>query len=64
VRLRLIDVDTEIGTRAVQNRDIDIALVRRANGGPGYRAVPLRHDHFVAAVPLDHLAWAVATLWT
>jgi DNA-binding transcriptional LysR family regulator len=54
VRLRLIEVDTEAGARAVQDRDIDIALVRRATGGPGYRAVPLRHDHFVAALPLDH----------
>jgi hypothetical protein len=33
---------------------MDIALVRRATGGPGYRAVPLRRDHFVAALPLDH----------
>jgi DNA-binding transcriptional LysR family regulator len=54
VQLRLLEVDTEAGTRAVQNRDIDIALVRRATGGPGYRAVPLRHDHFVAVLPLDH----------
>lgn len=54
VRLRLIEVDTEAGARAVQNRDIDIALVRRATGGPGCRAVPLRHDRFVAALPLDH----------
>jgi DNA-binding transcriptional LysR family regulator len=54
VQLRLIEVDTEAGARAVQNRDIDIALVRRATGGPGCRAVPLRHDHFVAALPLDH----------
>src|SRR5919108_3477607 len=41
VRLRLLEVDTETGARAVQDRDIDIALVRRATGGPGYRAVPL-----------------------
>jgi DNA-binding transcriptional LysR family regulator len=54
VQLRLLEVDTETGARAVQNRDIDMALVRRATGGPGYRAVPLRHDHFVAALPLDH----------
>jgi DNA-binding transcriptional LysR family regulator len=54
VRLRLLEVDTESGARAVQNRDIDIALVRRATGGPGYRAVPLRQDHFLAALPLDH----------
>lgn len=54
VRLRLIEVDTEAGARAVRDRDIDIALVRRATGGARYRAVPLRHDHFVAALPLDH----------
>ena len=54
VRLRLLEVDTEAGARAVRDRDIDIALVRRATGGAGYRAVPLRHDHFVAALPLDH----------
>ena len=42
------------GTRAVRNRDIDIALVRRATGGSGYRAVPLRHDHFVAVLPRGH----------
>ena len=54
VRLRLLEVDTEAGARAVQDRDIDIALVRRATGGPGYRAVPLRHDHFVGALPLNH----------
>jgi DNA-binding transcriptional LysR family regulator len=29
-------------------------LVRRATGGPGYRAIPLRHDHFVAAAPRGH----------
>ena len=55
VQLRLVEVDTETGARAIQDRDIDIALVRRATGGPGYRAVPLRHDHFVAALPLHHL---------
>jgi DNA-binding transcriptional LysR family regulator len=55
VQLRLLEVDTDAGARAVQNRDIDIALVRRATDGPGYRAVPLRHDHFVAALPLGHL---------
>ena len=38
----------------MQNRDIDIARVRRATGGPGYRAVPLRHDQFVAVLPLGH----------
>ena len=54
VRLRLLEVDTEAGARAVQQRDIDVALVRRATGGPGYRAVPLRHDQFVAALPLGH----------
>jgi len=54
VQLRLFEVDTEAGTRAVQNRDIDIALVRRASGGPGYRAAPLRHGHFAAVLPLDH----------
>jgi DNA-binding transcriptional LysR family regulator len=42
------------GTRAVRNRDIDIALVRRATGGSGYRADPLRHDHFVAVLPRGH----------
>ncbi len=54
VQLRLLEVDTEAGARAVQNRDIDIALVRRATGGPGCRAVPLRHDRFVAVLPVDH----------
>jgi DNA-binding transcriptional LysR family regulator len=54
VQLRLLEVDTETGARGVQDRTVDIALVRRATGGPGYRAVPLRHDHFVAAVPLGH----------
>jgi DNA-binding transcriptional LysR family regulator len=54
VRLRLIEVDTEAGARAVQDREIDIALVRRATGGSGCRAVPLRHDHFVAVLPNDH----------
>jgi DNA-binding transcriptional LysR family regulator len=54
VQLRLIEVDTEAGARAVQNRDIDIALVRRATGGPGCRAVPLHHDQFVAVLSVDH----------
>jgi DNA-binding transcriptional LysR family regulator len=54
VRLRLIEVDTEAGARAVQDREIDIALVRRSTGGPGCRAVPLRHDQFVAVLPNDH----------
>jgi DNA-binding transcriptional LysR family regulator len=54
VRLRLLEVDTEAGARAVQDRDIDIALIRRAAAGPGCRTVPLRHDQFVAALPLDH----------
>lgn len=54
VQLRLLEVDTETGARGVQDRSIDVALVRRATGGPGYRAVPLHHDHFVAALPLEH----------
>jgi DNA-binding transcriptional LysR family regulator len=54
VQLQLLEVDTEAGARAVANRVLDIALVRRGTGGPGYRAAPLRHDHFVAVVPLDH----------
>jgi DNA-binding transcriptional LysR family regulator len=44
----------EAGARAVRDRDIDVALVRRATGGPGCRAVPLRHDRFVAALPRAH----------
>jgi DNA-binding transcriptional LysR family regulator len=54
VQLRLIAVDTEAGACGVQDRTIDVALVRRATGGPGYRAVPLLHDHFLAALPRDH----------
>jgi DNA-binding transcriptional LysR family regulator len=54
VQLQLVEVDTETGARGVQDRTIDIALVRRATGGPGYRAVPLRHDHFFAALPPGH----------
>ena len=54
VQLRLVEVDTHAGARAVASRDLDVALVRRATGGSGVRAVPLRHDHFVAALPLDH----------
>jgi DNA-binding transcriptional LysR family regulator len=54
VQLQLLEVDTEAGARAVQNHDIDVALVRRATGGRGYRAVPLRRDDFAAVLPLDH----------
>jgi DNA-binding transcriptional LysR family regulator len=54
VQLRLLEVDTETGARGVRDGTVDIALVRRATGGPGFRAVPLRHDHFVAVLPLDH----------
>jgi len=61
VRLRLIEVDTEAGARAVENRDIDVAVVRRATAGPGCRAVPLRQDHFVAVLALDHPHAAEAT---
>jgi DNA-binding transcriptional LysR family regulator len=61
VRLRLLEVDTEAGARAVRHRDIDVALVRRATGGPGYRAVLLRPDRFVAALPLEHPHATAAT---
>jgi DNA-binding transcriptional LysR family regulator len=54
VQLQLLEVGTESGARGIHDRTIDVALVRRATGGPGYRVIPLRHDHFVAAVPLDH----------
>ncbi|HWS36116.1 MAG TPA: LysR substrate-binding domain-containing protein [Actinoplanes sp.] len=54
VGLRMVEVDTDTGAQAVQNREIDLALVRRRNADPGIRAVPLHEDAFVAVLPLNH----------
>ncbi|OZD08792.1 LysR family transcriptional regulator [Rhodococcus sp. 06-156-3C] len=67
------EVDTHVGARAVLQHDVDIAIVRQATAPSGCRVVPLRQDHFVAAVPSTHplastvgsieLAWLAKEAW-
>jgi DNA-binding transcriptional LysR family regulator len=54
VQLRVSEIDTQHGSRAVLDQQIDIAIVRQSRVDPGLRSDPLRRDHLVAVVPTAH----------
>ncbi|WP_407727614.1 LysR family transcriptional regulator (plasmid) [Rhodococcoides fascians] len=58
VALQFREIDTHAGPQAVLRNDLDIAIVRQTTSPPGCRVIPLRRDHFVAAVPSAHPAAA------
>ncbi|NIL77343.1 LysR substrate-binding domain-containing protein [Rhodococcus sp. B10] len=53
VNLKVREIDTSWGADAVTRHELDIAIIR-ATGSRGLRALPLRRDRFVVAVPASH----------
>jgi len=56
VQLRVVEVDTPHGQRALRQHEIDVAVIRLSAPGGGLLAGPWRHDRFVLALPEHHPA--------
>jgi DNA-binding transcriptional LysR family regulator len=63
VELRVSEIDTQHGARAVLDERVDVAVIRQSRVDPRLRSDPLRRDHLVAVVPTAHrLAAATPTV--
>jgi DNA-binding transcriptional LysR family regulator len=60
VELRISEIDTQHGARAVLDQQIDLAVIRQSRVDPRLRSDPLRRDHLVAVVPTAHRLAATA----
>lgn len=56
VQLRVVEVDTPQGQRALRRHEIDVAVIRLSAPGRALLAQPWRHDRFVLALPEHHPA--------
>jgi len=54
VELRVSEIDTQHGARAVLDQQVDVAVIRQSRVDPRLRSDPLRRDHLVAVVPTAH----------
>jgi DNA-binding transcriptional LysR family regulator len=54
VELRVSEIDTHHGARAVLDERVDVAVIRQSRVDPRLRSDPLRRDHLVAVVPTAH----------
>jgi DNA-binding transcriptional LysR family regulator len=61
IDLRVIEVDTPQGHRALIRREIDVAVIRLSAPGLELDAQPWRRDRFVIALPETHAAAGHAT---
>src|SRR6476661_1262985 len=54
VKLQVQEIDSHHGRDALERRELDVAVIRQSVAGKRLRSVPLRRDHFVIAMPVDH----------
>src|SRR6478672_2941546 len=54
VELQVQEIDSHHGRDALERRELDVAVIRQIVTGRRLRSVPLRRDHFVVAMPVDH----------